>query len=119
MRIGMVTLAGSCVVLGIVPGLLVPTLAELGPQQAILNPGPGLEIPDTGSLPSPWIAVGLVAVVALLWRLRGKRRTAPTPAWACGQRIEPALSWSLGRFHQAATPRARGRPPATARSVHY
>lgn len=98
MRGGMVALAGLCVVLGAAPGLLVPTLAELAPQPVQLETGAGLDIPGTGSLPSPWLALGLVAMVALLWRLRGQRRSAPVPAWACGQAVEPALAWTSAGF---------------------
>jgi hydrogenase-4 component B len=98
MRAGMAALAALCVVLGVAPGLLVPLLAELAPQPVDLPGGAGLEIPGTGSLPSPWLALGLVAVAGLLWRLRGERRTAPTPAWACGQRVEPALNYSSAGF---------------------
>ena len=35
-------------------------------------------------------------------RARPRRRAAPAPAWACGQRLEPALAWTLGRLHEAA-----------------
>ena len=98
MRAGMAALAALCVALGIAPGLLVPVLAELAPQPVDLPAGAGLEIPGTGSLPSPWLALGLVVVTVLLWRLRGERRTAPTSAWACGQRVEPALNYSSAGF---------------------
>ena len=98
MRAAMVALAALCVLLGIVPGLLVPTLAELAPQPVELPTGAGLQIPGTGSLPSPWLALGLVAIAGLLWRLRAGRRAAPTPAWACGQTVEPALNWTSAGF---------------------
>ncbi len=98
MRAGVLILATLCVALGIAPGLLVPILADLGPQHVDLPTQPGLEIPGTGSLPSPWLALGLAAGVAVLWRLRGTRRSAPAPAWACGQRVEPALAYSSAGF---------------------
>lgn len=98
MRAGLLVLAALCVALGVAPGLLVPVLAELAPQPVDLPAGAGLEIPGTGSLPSPWLALGLAAVAVLLWLLRGERRTAPTPAWACGQRVEPALDYSSAGF---------------------
>jgi len=91
-------LAGCCVALGAAPGLLVPALMELAPQAQGLAAEPGLSIPETGSLPSPWLLLGLLGLSGALWRLRGGRRTAPTPAWACGQRIEPALAWSSAGF---------------------
>lgn len=98
MGAGMGFLAALCVVLGVAPGVLVPTLADLAPQPVELPAGAGLEIPGTGSLPSPWLALGLLAVGTLLWRLRGERRTAPAPAWACGQRVEPALNYTSAGF---------------------
>ncbi|MGE0503821.1 MAG: proton-conducting transporter membrane subunit [Solirubrobacterales bacterium] len=93
-----VFLAGCCVALGATPGLLVPWLMELAPQPRSLAAEPGLSIPGTGSLPSPWLLLGIVALSGLLWLLRGSRRSAPVPAWACGQRIEPSLNWSSAGF---------------------
>jgi hydrogenase-4 component B len=98
MRLGTMLLAGCCVGLGAVPGLLVPSLMGLAPQPRSLATEPSLLVPGTGSLPSPWLLVGLVALSWLLWRLRGSRRAAPVPAWACGQPIEPALGWTSAGF---------------------
>ncbi len=98
MRAAPVFLAGCCIALGAVPGLLIPSLMELAPQPRSLAAEPGLSIPGTGSLPSPWLLLGLLALSAMLWRLRGSRRAAPAPAWACGQPIEPALNWSSAGF---------------------
>jgi hydrogenase-4 component B len=98
MRAALVFLAGCCIGLGAVPGLLVPTLIELAPQPSGLTAEAGLSIPGTGSLPSPWLLFGLLALSGLFWRLRGSRRAAPVPAWACGQRVEPSLNWSSAGF---------------------
>lgn len=98
MRSGMVFLAGCCVALGAAPGLLVPSLMALAPQPHHLATEPSLRIPGTGSLPSPWLLLGIVALTGLLWLLRGSRRAVPVPTWACGQRIEPALAWSSAGF---------------------
>jgi Formate hydrogenlyase subunit 3/Multisubunit Na+/H+ antiporter, MnhD subunit len=98
MRFGPVFLAGCCVALGAVPGLLVPSLMGLAPRPRSLATEPSLLVPGTGSLPSPWLLLGIVALTALLWRLRGARRSAPVPAWACGQQIEPALNWTSAGF---------------------
>lgn len=98
MRTAPVFLAGCCVALGAVPGLLIPSLMQLAPNPQSAAVEPGLSIPGTGSLPSPWLALGLLALTAMLWRLRGARRAGPVPAWACGQRIEPSLAWSSAGF---------------------
>ena len=94
----MVFLAGCCVALGAVPGLLIAPLMELAPQPRSLGAEAGLSIPGTGSLPSPWLLFGLLALTGLVWRLRGSRRSAPVPAWACGQRVERRLDWSSAGF---------------------
>jgi hydrogenase-4 component B len=98
MRAAPVFLAGCCVALGAAPGLLIPSLMELAPQPRSLVAEPSLAIPGTGSLPSPWLLVGLLALTGLVWRLRGSRRSAPVPAWACGQRVERRLDWSSAGF---------------------
>jgi hydrogenase-4 component B len=98
MRAAPVFLAGCCVALGAVPGLLIPSLMELAPGSPGLAAEPSLSIPGTGSLPSPWLLLGLLALTALAWRLRGSRRSAPVPAWACGQQVERRLDWSSAGF---------------------
>jgi hydrogenase-4 component B len=98
MRSALVFLAGLCVLLGVAPGLLVPTLAELGPGDAPLAEHAGLALPDTGGLPTLALALALAAVTLALWRLAAGRRAAPAPAWACGQRVEPALEWTSAGF---------------------
>lgn len=98
MRAAPVFLAGCCVALGAVPGLLLPSLMELAPQPRSLGAEAGLSIPGTGSLPSPWLLLAIVGLAGLLWRLRGSRRSPPVPAWACGQRIESSLNWSSAGF---------------------
>jgi len=98
MRIATLLLAGCCVVLGAVPGLLVPSLMRLAPQPRELPTEPSLLVPGSGSLPSPWLLLGIVALTATIWLLRGSRRAAPVPAWACGQRVEPALGWTSAGF---------------------
>ncbi len=94
----LVFMAGCCVALGAVPGLLIAPLMELAPQPRSLGAEAGLSIPGTGSLPSPWLLFGLLALTGLVWRLRGSRRSAPVPAWACGQRVERRLDWSSAGF---------------------
>ena len=114
MRLGPVFLAGCCVALGAVPGLLVPSLMELAPQPRGLAAEPGLLVPGTGSLPSPWLLLGLVVAdraalaPARLAARRAGSRLGLRPADRAGARVE------LGRLHQAAAARPRGRPAAAA-----
>jgi len=98
MRFALVFLGGCCVALGAAPGLLVPSLMQLAPRPGSLVTEPSLLVPGTGSLPSPWLLLGIVVLTALLWRLRGSRQSAPVPVWASGQPIEPALAWSSAGF---------------------
>jgi hydrogenase-4 component B len=94
MRGAVVTLAASCVVLGLVPGLLVSRLVAIAPWSGRAPSHAGLYLPGTGSLPTVGIAVVLVAVTALLSMLRGQRVAAAAPTWVCGQPVVPALNWS-------------------------
>jgi hypothetical protein len=100
MRAGMVALALLCVVIGVVPGLIVPTLAGLAPGASddVLARHAGLAVPGTGSLPALGLAIALLVLSAALIRARGTRRAAPAPTWACGQPVTPALSWTSAGF---------------------
>ena len=100
MRAGMVALAGLCVALGLLPGLLVPTLAGLAPSAhtVAIPRHAGLAIPGTGSLPALGLAIALVAAFAALLRARGSRAAVPAPSWACGQQLTSALNWTSAGF---------------------
>jgi hydrogenase-4 component B len=101
MRFGVVSLAGLCVALGVVPGLVLPTLAGLAPGGAAgLARHAALRIPGTGSLPTVALALALAAVAALLAFARRHRRAAParSPTWACGQPVVPELEWTSAAF---------------------
>ncbi len=98
MRASMVFLAAGCVALGVLPGLLVPTLAALGPGHSGLSASATLTVPGTGSLPTLALTVGLVALVAVLVRLAGARRAAPAPVWVCGQATAVGLQWTSAGF---------------------
>jgi len=100
MRAGMVMLAGLCVALGALPGLVVPTLAGLAPgaRDDLLTRHAGLDVPGTGSLPALALVLALAGLTAALVRARGRRRAAPAPTWACGQPIVPALNYTSAGF---------------------
>jgi hydrogenase-4 component B len=98
-RAGLAILAFACVLLGLLPGLVLPTLAALKPGPTDLEAGLRIELPGTGGLPPVGLAVVLIAVAALLLRATSTaRRATPTPAWTCGQRVEPALAWTSAGF---------------------
>src|SRR5680860_1303438 len=52
----------------------------------------------TGGLPALGIAGVLALFVTILLAARGGRRATPSPVWACGQRLEPALWWTSAGF---------------------
>jgi len=100
MRAGMVVLASACVVLGLIPGLVLPTLMSLAPgaRHSQFTRHLGLSLPGTGAYPALAVAVVLALLTAGLTRLRGSRRSAPAPSWACGQPVVPALGWTSAGF---------------------
>ena len=91
-------LAALCVAGGPAAGALVPLLGGMGPGSARPPAGVGLGLPSTGGLPLAGIALALTVAVGLA-RLATRRPRARTqPAWACGQRAEPALAWTAAGF---------------------
>jgi hypothetical protein len=98
MRAAVVTLAGACVVLGVVPGLLVASLARLAPWPVSMHTTLALRLPGNGSLPTVGIAVVLGLLVPLFFLLRGRRVAAPAPTWVCGQLVQPQLAWTSAGF---------------------
>jgi hydrogenase-4 component B len=98
MRAAVVALAGVCVALGVVPGLLVAPLAGLAPWPVSVHATLALHLPGTGSLPTVGIALALGLLAPLLFVLRGKRVAATAPTWACGQLVQPQLAWTSAGF---------------------
>ena len=98
MRVAVGSLALACILLGVAPGLLFGSLVGLAPWPAAAPTRVGIDLPGTGSLPTPGIALALVALTAGLVLLRGSRAAAPAPTWACGQPVEPRLNWTSAGF---------------------
>ena len=97
MRAAVVALGAGCVALGLVPGLVLPSLARLAPGDGSLARGAGVSVAGT-SLPTLGLAAALAATVALLALARGRRRAAPAPVWICGQPSDDRLAWSSAAF---------------------
>ncbi len=97
MRVALVGLALGCLALGAAPGFLVEQLVLLTPGAATAR-GPGIAAPQTGTLPTLGLAATLLAVALLARLVRGSSRATTAPAWACGQRVDPALNWSGAGF---------------------
>jgi len=98
MRGAVALLAAACVVLGVIPGVLAGPLAGLAPWPTDDAPSAAVDVPWNDSLPAPGIAIVLLVGTALLVAARGRRRAAPAPSWACGQRVGPELQWSSAGF---------------------
>lgn len=97
-RLALVLPAGMCAAVGLAAGALVPVLAGLAPGEVRLPAGVGLMLPSTGGLPVLGIALALaIATLAVRRAVRGPRAVVQ-PAWACGQRVEPALAWTSAGF---------------------
>jgi hydrogenase-4 component B len=95
---GVIALAGTCVLLGVAPGLLFGSLVGLAPWSDAAPTTVGLDLPGTGVLRSGGIALALVAFAGVLFLLRGRRVAAPVPTWACGQLVERPLDWTSAGF---------------------
>lgn len=97
MRVGMGLLAGMCLLLGAVPGLIISPLLRLRPGAPVTAHTAGLWLPGTGGLPTAGILIMLVVGTFVLVRVRGPR-TVLAPVWNCGQIDEPALAWTSAGF---------------------
>ena len=76
-----------CVALGAVPGLLLPALAELAPgARRSSPPSRACTSPAPARCPRPGCWLGIVALTALAWRLRG----APPRRAGAGLGLRPA-----------------------------
>ncbi len=101
MRAPVVALAGICVLLGLVPGLLLPRLADVAPGGGAIDIGAGIAAPGT-SLGTLGLGLALAAAAAALAAVRGRRAPRPTAVWNCGQDGDPALEWTSAAFTKPA-----------------
>ena len=91
-------LAALCIVLAVLAGVLVPRLAQLGPGSWSGTVALSLDLPGTGSLPTPPLLLALALLTGLVALARGRRRAAPAQVWVSGQLDETPLSWTLAGF---------------------
>ena len=101
MRSPVVVLGGVCVALGLVPGLLLPRLADLAPGEGTIDLGPGLSAPGA-SLGTLGLGLALAGVAGVLIALRGRRAPRPAAVWNCGQEADPGLEWTSAAFTKPA-----------------
>jgi formate hydrogenlyase subunit 3/multisubunit Na+/H+ antiporter MnhD subunit len=98
MALATVGLAGTTVLLGLASGPLYGRLLSAAAWSDAQPATVGLELPATGGLPLPGFALVLGGLTLGLALLRGSRRAAPAPTWACGQPVGPELDWTGAGF---------------------
>jgi hydrogenase-4 component B len=97
-RVAIGFLAALCLLLAVLAGVLVPRLAQLGTGSWSGRASLGLDLPGTGSLPTPALLLALALTTALVAVARGRWRAAPAPVWVSGQPDTPPLGWTLTGF---------------------
>jgi hydrogenase-4 component B len=98
MRVGLVVLAGWCLLLGMVPSALINRFAAVLPGSQPLAGGVRLHPPGTGGLPTLALVLAIVVLAGGLRLARGRRVAAPAPTWVSGQAVEPVLDWTSAGF---------------------
>lgn len=92
-------LAATCVLLGLLPGTMLPTLAGLAPASERMPARLPVELPGTGTYMPAGVLVALAVIAGLAYLATSQgRRTAAGPAWTCGQRVTPELRWTSAGF---------------------
>jgi hydrogenase-4 component B len=94
-------LAGLCLAVGAVPGVVLTELRHVSPYGALPESARGLtlSVPGSGTFaPLAVVALvaGCVAVLQLVRRLGGS--TLPAPMWLCGQVPHARLAWTSAGF---------------------
>ena len=97
---GMALLAVPCVVLGVIPGVVMPLLARAagtalgGPPPDPVRAGTGLGLAGSTDVIEPaLLALLLAAGLALAWalaRIRTRARARRAEAWGCGRELQTA-----------------------------
>jgi formate hydrogenlyase subunit 3/multisubunit Na+/H+ antiporter MnhD subunit len=106
---GTALLAVPCLVLGVVPGAVVPLLARAagtalgGTPPSPLRTGAGLEIAGSADVIQPaLLAAALLAGLVAAWslvRLRARSRVRRAEAWGCGRELQtPRMQYTATSF---------------------
>ncbi|HVC78217.1 MAG TPA: proton-conducting transporter membrane subunit [Candidatus Micrarchaeaceae archaeon] len=94
-------LAGLCLGIGVVPGVVLGPIGHVspyGPLPASLV-GATLAVPGSGAFaPLALIAVIVVCTAGLQLARRQAGTTAPSPMWICGQVPDSRLAWTSAGF---------------------
>jgi hydrogenase-4 component B len=109
MHAGMAILAGLCVLLGIVPGLVIRLLEPVSERLVGATATPSLEaLPtlDFDLSQGSYAPLGLVALLVVLGSLPwlvaqltcGRARTRVAPPWVCGVPLEPRMQYTATGF---------------------
>ena len=115
MRWSLSLLAGACIVLGAVPGLLFSQLVDSRPVAGlggVSRPAGARRCRAPGISPRSASSSSICGLTGLLWLARGSRRAAVSPTWASGQLHRAVAPLDERRLQQAAQARARDGPPA-------
>ena len=91
-------MAIGCVILGLVPGPVYERLVGLAPGSVDIELTAGVNVPGSGGLATPMLALVFVLFAAAFAIARRSRSAEPTPAWASGQQLVPALTWTSAGF---------------------
>jgi hydrogenase-4 component B len=101
MRAPVVALAGVCALVGLLPGLLLPSLTRLAPTAPDVGLEAGLAVPG-GSFRTVGLALALAAIGGAVAVARGRRGARAVPVWNCGQDGAPELGWTAAAFSKPA-----------------
>ena len=109
MLVAMMVLVAPSLVIGVLPGVLVPLLdrtvdtAMGSPAQSTLVHGTGLVVARlNGAIAPAALMMGLIAVATLLWALNQvttQRRARRVDAWGCGRDLQtPRMQYTATSF---------------------
>jgi hydrogenase-4 component B len=94
-------LAGLCLAIGVVPGVVLGPIGHLSPYGPLTASAYGitLTVPGSGEFAPLAVAAFIVVCTAALQLARRQAgTTAPSPMWICGQVPDSRLAWTSAGF---------------------